>query len=322
MRAGTFFIVAIVVAAVAGSVGFAISRGSADVPSPICVGKYSLIDPRFNCDEYTDSFAILRTLQSTLESSVSNFQLNGDAKRISVWVRDLSTLQWLGVNEKEVYAPASLFKVPIMIAIFKYAEIQPSVLEQKVVYTAALAGDLTDVLDEQFRLQEGTEYTVEQLVEQMIRYSDNEAFSILTQRLSVPFLTAVYGDLGIHLTQNQTSLDDLVSARSYANIFRILFQSSYLSPEYSQKALTILSNTAYTEGVRAAVPQSVPIAHKFGVRRETDSAGTVVDIKLHDCGIVYAAHTYLYCILTEGSDESRLSGVIKSISGNIYTAFR
>lgn len=290
--------------------------------SPVCTGQYSLIDPRFNCDEYSDSFAALSALQSTLGNKADKFILNKDATRISIWIRDLTTLQWVGVHEKEQYAPASLFKVPIMIAVYKYAEIQPSILGQKILYTAAAAGNVSDVLTDGTRLKEGTEYSVEQLVEQMIRYSDNEAFALLTQRLSTPFLAEVYSDLGIHLNENQTGLDDLVTARSYANIFRILYQSSYLTPEYSQKALSILASTGYTGGARAAIPDTVKIAHKFGVRREMDLQHNLESIKLHDCGIAYASQPYLFCILTEGTDETKLNTVISSLSSDIYGVFK
>jgi beta-lactamase class A len=323
MKKGVLLATIGIVAFAAGSVGYMSAVKENGVLSPTCSGKYSLIDSRFNCDEYSDSFSVLKALQSTLESNINHFKLNSDVSRASVWVRDLSTLQWVGVNEKDLYAPASLFKVPIMIAIYKYAEIQPDILDQKIAYTAAAAGNVADVLPETTRMKEGAEYSVEQVVEQMIKYSDNEAFAMLTQRLSTPFLTEVYGDLGIHLAQNQSGLDDLVTARSYANIFRILYQSSYLTPEYSQRALSILSETEYQQGVRTAVPKDVRVAHKFGIRKETNDQGVVLDIKLHDCGIVYVpSRPYLYCILTEGSDESRLSSVIASLSHNIYTAFQ
>lgn len=306
----------------AALIGYYLATPAPVFTTPTCIGKYSLIDPLFNCDEYTDSFAVLKALQSTLETNINHFKLNGDTSRVSVWVRDLSSLQWVGVNEKELYAPASLFKVPIMIAVYKYAEIQPGVLDQKIVFTAEAAGNLSDVQPEQTRMKEGAEYTVEQLIEQMIKYSDNEAFALLTQRLSTPFLTEVYGDLGIHLDQNQTGLDDLVTARSYANIFRILYQSSYLTPEFSQHALAILADTTYADGTRSVIPKDIKIAHKFGMSKEPAANGMPADIKLHDCGIVYAPkRPFLYCILTEGADEARLDAVIASLSNDIYGAF-
>ncbi len=285
-----------------------------------CTDRYPLIDPSFSCDEYSESSAILRDLQTTLSESVKRYESTGDAARVSIWIRDLSTLQWLGVNEKEQYAPASLFKVPIMVAIFKYAEIQPGLLSQEIVFDPASFPVQSDLVDASLRMQPGKSYTVEDLVVRMIQNSDNEAFTMLTQRLSTEYLSEVYSDLGITLGKNEGMNDELVTARSYANIFRILYQSSYLTPEYSQKALDILSKTSFAGGSRTTIPESVKISHKFGSRVEKE--GSVVSYKLHDCGIVYAPnHPYLFCIMTDGRDQRLLNQIIATISGTVFESF-
>jgi beta-lactamase class A len=312
-------------AALTASIVFTLSRvdpSSIDLVNSSCDGKYTLIRPDFSCDEYTQSTDVLSSLRATLEKDIRQYELNHYASRISVWVRDLNTLQWVGVNEKEQYAPASLFKVPIMIAIFKYAEIQPQILSQRIVFENVDLVPEVDKVDAAFRLKIGQEYSIEELIEQMITRSDNEAYAILTQRLSDEFLSNVYGDLGIKVRPGMSTSDEFIDARSYANIFRTLYQSSYLTPEFSQKALEILSSTVIKEGARAGVPSGVKIAHKFGLRRETDQSGAVTSLKFHDCGIVYPpGHPYLFCILTEGSDEQHLSSIIATLSSAIYQSF-
>jgi beta-lactamase class A len=287
-----------------------------------CTGKFELIRPDFNCDEYTQSTDILTTLRSALEKDVKQYELNRDATRISVWVRDLTTLQWMGVNEKEEYAPASLFKVPVMIAIFKYAEIEPSILDQKIVFSENSLVSENDRVEPEYRLVAGQEYTMEQVIEQMIKYSDNDAYALLVNRLSDEFLLNVYADLGMAVRPGMSMGDQIVNARSYANIFRSLYQSSYLTPLYSQKALEILADTAISTGARSGIPQTVKMAHKFGVRRELSPDGTVVSLKFHDCGIVYApSRPFLFCILTEGTSEDRLQTIIESLAAKIFSSF-
>lgn len=315
-----FFLTALIAASV--GYGAVYLRPSLTLISPICVGKFPHIRPDFNCDEYTESNGILTNLRSTIAEKARQFELNGDAKRVSVWVRDLSTLQWMGVREKEEFVPASLFKVPVMIAVYKYAEIQPEVLKQVVTFQPSTIVPEVDKVAPELRLIAGSSYTIEALVEQMIRFSDNEAYEILVRLLSPDFLTNVYSDLGIVISTNDNERSDLVTARSYANIFRILYQGSYLTPEYSEKALTVLSHVDHKDGVRASIPDSVDVAHKYGIRKEVDAKGNTVSLKLHDCGIVYLPdHPYLYCILTDGVDEVRLNSVIAALSKDVYRSF-
>lgn len=314
----------VLIAIVAASIGYGVSRLShrTETSPTTCKGKYSLIRPDFSCDEYTQSTDVLTSLRATLEKDVKQYELNRDASRISVWVRDLTTLQWMGVNEKELYAPASLFKVPVMIAVFKYAEIQPGILEQKVVFEASSLVPEIDRVEAEHRLVVGQEYTIAEIVVQMIKYSDNDAYAMLVNRLSDEFLSNVYGDLGMLVRPGMSTSEEIVNARSYANIFRSLYQSSYLTPEYSQKALEILSDTAFSKGARAGIPDTVPVAHKFGIRREINQNGSVGALKFHDCGIVYVPdHPYLYCVLTDGEDEQKLEAIITSLSKKIYASF-
>lgn len=317
------WLLAALVALVASGSTIAVIMALPGAPTPLahCEGKFPLIRDDFSCDEYTQSNDVLTTLRATLENSVRQYQINRDASRISIWVRDLSTLQWVGINELEVYAPASLFKVPIMIAIFKYAEIQPDILSQKITFTPSELVAETDRVETKYRLKEGHEYTTEQLIEQMIRFSDNDAYALLVQRLSAEFLSTVYADLGLTVRPGVSATDEVVTARSYANVFRALYQSSYLTPEYSQKALTILTDTTFESGARGGVPKDVVIAHKFGLRRESDGTGTLKSLKFHDCGIVYLPERpYLFCILTDGFDEGKLQSIIATLSKDIYTS--
>ena len=96
--------------------------------------------------------------------------------------------------------------------------------------------------------------------------------------------------------------------------FRILFNSSYLSRESSEKALELLANTEYSDALVSGIPKDVTVAHKFG------EAGTGnVERQLHDCGIVYFPnHPYLACIMTRGHNTETLRNSIQDISRFVY----
>lgn len=286
-----------------------------------CSTNYEFISPRLNCDEYAESSGRLTALQTALSTKVRGYENDGSAKRISIWVRDLTTLQRLGIRETELYAPASLFKVPVMVAAFRVAETQHDFLNQVVTFKRGAVAD-ADRIEAEHQMKDGQEYTVQQLVEQMIRYSDNEALVELVNQMSPTFMSSVYGDLGISITTTQGMNDNIVTARTYANLFRALYDSTYLTPAYSEKALGILADTSFDEGARAGIPEDIKVAHKYGQRIEHDAFGNVISVKLHDCGIVYGAHPYLFCFLTEGNSVNALENIIKTLSSEIYSSLK
>src|SRR5512133_3673164 len=62
-------------------------------------------------------------------------QINsGKARQVSVYYRDLQDGPWFGINEKQEFDPASMMKVPVMIAWLRRAEKEPQVLKRTFVY--------------------------------------------------------------------------------------------------------------------------------------------------------------------------------------------
>lgn len=88
-----------------------------------------LINPLIAC-EIPDQkmFAKLQPFHRRLENFIDENKKNNLAQNISVYFRDLISGQWTGVNEDEEYIPASLVKVPLMMAYYKYAETNPEIL--------------------------------------------------------------------------------------------------------------------------------------------------------------------------------------------------
>jgi hypothetical protein len=84
----------------------------------------------------------------------------------------------------------------------------------------------------------------------------------------------------------------------------------------SDHLLKHLSESTYRSGLVAGVPAQTLVAHKFGDRTVVnESDGAVLWRSLHDCGIVYKKdRNYIICVMTKGSDNADLSGVIKDIS--------
>jgi beta-lactamase class A len=125
-------------------------------------------------------------------------------------------------------------------------------------------------------------------------------------------LRLVYEELGMLSSYEKQTL----TVKSYASLFRVLYNSRYLPPELSEFALQTLADATFADGLRKGVPAEIQVAHKFGVRDVPEEP----DVKqLHDCGIVYhPVRPYLICIMTRGPDQRRNADIIGEVSDRVY----
>lgn len=277
-------------------------------------GGYQYINPLLECDNYSAS---KKTKIVLLENEVRNYVQqvvsSNRAILVSVYFRDLNNGPWMGINENENYSPASLLKVPVLIAVLKKAELTPGLLTSTMLYEQPVDQFGQNITDQQM-IQPGNSYTVEDLLMRMIKHSDNEAKNLLFQLIGEEYFQKVINELGLYIPGMVT--EDFMSVRNYSSFFRVLYNATYLSKEMSEKALYILSNTSFAEGIVAGVPQGVTVSHKFGERGYRDT-----NIKqLHDCGIVYPKDRapYLLCVMTRGTDFKEEGKIIAEISSMVY----
>ncbi len=276
-------------------------------------GGYKFINPLLECipEEGFRSSEVVR-MKYTIQQYIDSVKDNNSVSHVSVYFRELNNGPWFGINEEEKFSPASLLKVPILIAYLKEAESNPSILSQRV--KAKKNDVLEPITSPSVKTEEGEEYSVEDLLFRMIAYSDNTAKDTLLEYINGAPLNKVYQDLGMEIP-GVRSRDDYMSVKSYASFFRILYNASYLNREMSEKALELLSMVDFKEGLVAGVPRDTVISHKFGERGISSSNV----LQLHDCGIVYyPSNPYLICVMTRGTNFGKLKEVIRTISSKIY----
>lgn len=279
-------------------------------------GNYQLINPLLECD--SANFAQdpnLYSLRDQITDYLNHAKSNSQIAFASIYYRDLNNGPWIGINEKELFSPASLVKVPIMITYFKQAEKDPEILNQILILTSSVTSSKQNILP-QATLEIGKSYTVQDLINRMIIYSDNKAYELLSYHIDSKLVIKTYNDLGIDVSKGLTDpFGNILSVRDYASFFRVLYNSSYLSKGLSEKALQILSQVNYQDGLVAGIDSKITIAHKFG-ERVYENTG---EKQLHDCGIVYLpGKPYLICVMTRGLDFKNLSTFIQQVSRIIF----
>ncbi len=278
--------------------------------------NYQFINPLLECDSSSISQdKNLSSLKKNLEFIINQDINNGKITFASIYYRDLNNGPWFGINEKEYFSPASLIKVPVLIAYLKEAEDDHSVLDKKIVNNKSFDYSQQNIKPESM-LEFNKEYTVDDLLNRMIIYSDNAAYELLIENIDNSKIFAVYKDLDVDISRAENDPNgNIITVKDYSSFFRILFNASYLSQKMSEKALTILSQTQYSKGLVAGLPTDVKISHKFGERQYLPSK----EKQLHDCGIVYLTKKpYLICVMSRSTDFDKSASFIQSVSKTVY----
>ncbi len=248
---------------------------------------------------------------------VDNKISKGEANQISVYFRDLDSGRWTGVNADDEYAPASMLKVPVMIAYYKLAETYPEILLKKVLYDGSFDDNKAETLKPEKAIKPGKEYTIDELIKYMIVYSDNNATKLLHQNISTSLLEDIYDDLEISTPEKGQI--DFMSAKKYSRFFRVLYNSTYLNRIMSQKALELLVQPDFPQGINGGIPSNIIAAQKFGERTIYSSDVSSQTYEIHDCGIIYyPSHPYVACVMTKGDDINNLEKTIQDVSRLLY----
>lgn len=276
---------------------------------------YPLINPVFCIDDETKRTTLNSgPLQTTIANYIAKAKQENQIIRASVYFRDLQNGPIINIDAYENFYGGSLLKVPIMLQYLKKAEKDTLLLNQKILIDESIPQ--SQLADSEKTAQLGQVYTIHDLLEKMIVYSDNAAKDALEK--AAPKLLGderslkhVYSDLGL---DEETNTSGALSLQEYATIFTIIYNVQYLSPEMSQEALTILSKSAFDRGIVAGVPTKITVANKFGIPVLNSDPK-----QLHDCGIIYHnKFPYILCVFTEGDDYLAMEDVISHVSKLIY----
>ncbi|MDE2399995.1 MAG: serine hydrolase [Patescibacteria group bacterium] len=267
-----------------------------------------------------------KDLEQQINTYVQNQYQNNTINNISVFYRNFLNNKWAGVNADVQFHPGSMMKVLVMMAYFREAQLDPSILQQNLIYSDDINKQIS-VLNygQNSNLVVGQSYTVDQLIQTMIKDSDNGANDLLLKYINHKILDDVFNDFNIKNPDATT--DFTISTTQYSDFLRILYNSTYLSEINSEKALSIMNKSTFHDGISAGVPTGVNVAQKYGEYVDTDALHqNIKNIELSNCGIVYFPNNpYEVCINVKGSysgdghlDEQKLASIIKDISSIIY----
>lgn len=303
-------------------VGFFIGTGNAGQKSQSNVSEnctYTYINPLRCLENGTKQTGEYTAFRKKLQQKIDEWAQSGVVENVSIQFRDLENGPTMSINVQEEFAPASLLKVPLLMAVYRKSEKEPDFLKNKITVNVNLIDD-NQAIEPEKSVEKGKTYSIDDLLYKMIVNSDNKSTVLLRQQLretetDQEWYITTLSDLGIKDFTLDSTDDDFITVKNYASLFRILYNASYLNRDDSEKALSLLSKVEFDDGIVAGVPKDVQVAHKFGVRDFPNESLN----QLHDCGIVYyPKNHYLLCIMTRGDKVVDLVKVIQEISTQVF----
>ena len=163
------------------------------------------------------------------------------------------------------------------------------------------------------QIEVGKQYTVKELLEYMISYSNNNATYLLNNNLDLQAFKKAFTDLHL-IVPDVTDRMYTTTTKEYSTFFEVLYNAGYLSIENSEFAMRLLSKCDFTKGFVAGLPAGVPIVHKFG---EWSDSKTIHE--LHETGIIYINQkAYIFSVMTRGEDVMKLPKVIATLTKSVY----
>ena len=279
----------------------------ADISTSLPCDDVSII--RDNSPSLTKPFlyADVSCESDALTNYIDEQKAAGKLARASVYYKELNSLHWTSAYGGELYYPGSMMKVPLLLTILKQAQRDKSLLEQKIQFQTA--SKMKVFFPVQQPMEVGKFYSVQQLLERMILFSDNDATSML---FSI-YNKDLYDDLFLKLSITVQDPQDMyyrISPADIAKFFRVLYNASYLSSLYSEYALDLLTKSDFRQGIVQGIPSSTKVAHKFGERFTTSDL-----VQLHESAIVYrGSASYVITIMTEGKNIDELKSALGALS--------
>lgn len=265
--------------------------------------QYPFLARRILNENFNDVLINFLDLRTDLKTTVLPFE-----KSFSFYFEYLPTGTSVGVNEKEEFYAASLFKLPVIMSYYRQLE---RLKERNDPVLTIQEKDLDKEFGNLWKKGVGYKIKMSDAIKLAITNSDNTAIRLVVSQTTENDFEHVYQALDIDLRTDDGGAR--LTTKGYTSILKALYFSSVLEKKDSQEILDLLTKTKFVDKLPAGVPENIAVAHKIGVYNKNGENEAYMD-----CGIVYVPNRpYALCMLSI-SDEQTARERMQLISKKTY----
>jgi beta-lactamase class A len=271
---------------------------------------YQFIRPLYLASITSEALA-LQPVKKEISKFIEQQKCRGTIENASVYLRKMNDGQWITVNGNQQYDSHCITKIIMLVAYLKNAEKNPAILNNELKCETPRERSTNTVINDK-SIELGKNYKVRDLLYSMVVHSDDLAESTLSKNIDHAVMRKICNDLDINIFDKDHD-NTTFTASDISRFFGILYNSTYLKNDYSEYALTLLTQSTFSDGIIKLLPHEIKAAHKFGVYKNGNNN------ELSESGIVYMGeNTYLITIMTKGKDMNQLPGVISYLSKLVF----
>ena len=208
----------------------------------------------------------------------------------AVYVWNYDDGSFVDINADEVFATASIIKLPVLVQLFRAIERNDLSIYDEMALTEYFRTEGSGSL--QFKA-EGAKYSIDDLARIMITESDNSATNMLIAKLgSMTDVNSGIRDWGLKKTHVENWLPDLsgtnkTTAREMAQILYNIDNPAFLSMTSRERIFDYMGHVHNNRLIQAGLGAGATFLHKTG------DIGTM----LGDAGIVYTPNNKKYIVV-------------------------
>ncbi len=257
----------------------------------------------------SDKTEIFENLESILKEKTSPYE-----GRISLYVYDLQRKKGVGINENEVFIPASLTKLSYALLALRDVDQGKLSLDQLIPIRFSLKAYPSDSM---YYFSNFRSYPLRLYLEMLIQESDNTAMNHLENLLGGYDVVKarIQNELGVSDFYRSPSVGRAVDINF---VLKNIYSQSYLQPNTNEYLLAIMTNTnsKFHDRIKAGINglENVRVAHKIGNLKSDNG------LAINDAGIVYGEMTdFSLVIMTKDMPNSILPAqLIADLTTTIY----
>ncbi|NBB77683.1 MAG: serine hydrolase [Bacteroidetes bacterium] len=270
------------------------------------------------------------TETDSLKKEVESY-LTQQEGTFAVWFQHLQNNELhFSIHADTVFHAASTMKTPVMIELFRQAEMGRFSLDDSIrienrfysiVDSSEFQLELDPDSDDPFESQVGKMTTLRDLNHAMITFSSNISTNILIQLAGAENVTETMEHLGAEsmevlrgvydMKAYNRGLSNTTTAKDLGIIFEKLARGEVVSPEADSSMVEVLKDQQYRDIIPAGLPESAAVANK---------TGWITGVR-HDSAIVELTdgQSYILIFLSKNLTDAKNGAVIgKNVSEMIY----
>lgn len=201
-------------------------------------------------------------------------QVNGLQGVVGVYFKDLATGKTAGYLQDREFHPASVIKLPVVMAIYKMAEEGKADLSEKLQVTygkrVPSCGAFNAFTDEPW-------VDVKTLCNLTITISDNTGANMLIDHFGIENLNAQFKEMGLEKTHvERLFYDDEMQEKGYNNkavpeeigyLLEMIYKGEFVNEKVSAEIWDILAEQQDRGAIPAYIEDEAPVGNKTGGAR-------------------------------------------------------